>query len=135
MPDERVTEYLSVRTTLQGKLPRLPFASLKETLLGKYYVLSIVFVGDALSRRLNKTYRGKDAPANVLSFPLSKTEGELFINQHQARKDAPAFGLPAQKFLLFLVIHGMLHLKGYAHGRTMSVHEERCMKKFWSMIA
>jgi len=130
--DKGGTDYLSVHIKTKGKLPRLPFASLKEALLGKRYALSIVFIGDQRSRRLNKTYRGKDAPANVLSFPLSTTEGELFINPREARRDAPKFNQDVPAFLLFLVIHGMLHLKGYAHGSTMSAQEQRCMKKFGS---
>ena len=121
---------LTLHKRVKGKLPRLPFTSLKETVLGKRYTLSIVFIGDALSRRLNKTYRSKDAPANVLSFPLSPEEGELFINPRQARRDAPAFDLTLPAFLLLLVIHGMLHLKGHAHGSSMEKKERLLLQKF-----
>ena len=110
--------------------PRLPFGRMKDAVLGKKYSLSVVFVGNATSRHLNKTYRGKDKPANVLSFPLSKTEGEIFMNVRQARLDAPTFNMRERPFLQYLFIHGLLHLKGFDHGSKMEVRERTLRKKF-----
>lgn len=121
---------LTVQTTLKAKLPRLPFPFLKRDVLGDAYMLSIVFIGDARSRHLNGTYRGKSKPANVLSFPLSPNEGELFINPHEAARDAHAFNMSTHSFIALLVIHGMLHLKGYDHGSTMEKKEAMLMKKY-----
>ena len=124
-------ETLSVTTMVpKGKLPRLPFLELKNAILGKRYELSIVFTTPAHSRRLNRTHRGKDKPANVLSFALSPRSGELVLCQSTARKEAPAFGMSERRFLSYLLIHGMLHLKGFAHGSTMENKEELFLKKF-----
>ncbi len=108
------------------------FESVKEAILGKKYELSIAYVSSNVSRDLNRAYRGKDKPTNILSFPLDKTSGELVINLPQVKKDAPAFGFGKnyKTFLGFLVIHGMLHLKGFEHGSKMESMEKKYCKKF-----
>lgn len=114
----------------KGKLPRLPFLQMKDAILGKRYDLSIVFATPKISQDLNRTHRGKDYPTNILSFPLSDTSGELVISLATVRRDAPNFDKPYGKFLCFLMIHGMLHLKGYDHGSTMERQEALLSKKF-----
>src|SRR3989344_5201030 len=66
----------------------LPWRKISEEILGRDYDLSLVLCGDALSRKLNYSFRGKNKTANVLSFPLSENEGEIFINLSQARREA-----------------------------------------------
>src|SRR3989344_4196767 len=112
---------LSIVSTLKGNLfmRGLPFHNMKKAVLGDRYALSLVFVGNARSRALNKKYRGKNKPANVLSFPLGPSDGEIFLNPLCAKKDAPSFHATPQKMLGIIFIHGMLHLKGLRHGSTM----------------
>lgn len=99
-------------------------------MLGTRYTVSLVFVGDARSRTLNRTYRGKNRPANILSFPLAADEGEIFINPRQAARDARNTGISARDYIGILFIHGLFHLKGYLHGSTMEHEEARVQKKF-----
>ena len=115
---------------IQGTLPRVPFADLKNEILGRGYDLSVVFIGVRRSQELNRIHRKKDRPANILTFPLSKNEGEIFITPSQARKDAPKFRRSYREFIADLFIHGLFHLKGDAHGSTMKKHETRVRKKF-----
>ncbi len=103
---------------------------MKEAILGKKYELSVVFCGNGLSKRLNRTYRDKDVPTNVLSFPLSKNSGEMIIDLKKTRKDAPDFEETFETFVGHLFIHGLLHLKGFDHGRTMESKEQRFRKMF-----
>ena len=101
---------------------------MKEAILGPRYELSVASVGSSVSRRLNRVHRGKDKPANVLSFPLSKHSGEILLDLAQARKDASLFAMSPRAFLGRLFIHGALHLKGFAHGGIMekkNVHTRR----------
>lgn len=119
-----------MRNNTKGKLPRLPFVDIKNSVLGKKYDLSLVFIGNRLSRRLNREHRDKDKPANVLSFPLSKESGEIFIDVKEATKQAPSFEVSPSKFLGQLFIHGLFHLKGFDHGSTMEKEEEKIRKKF-----
>lgn len=114
----------------KGKLPRLPFIDMKEEILGKKYNLSLVIIGDTRSQSLNKKYRGKNKPANILSFPLSSNDGEIFINSRKVVRDARRDGSSTKKMLGFLFIHGLLHLEGMPHGSKMEAKERAFQKKF-----
>lgn len=120
----------SITNTTNGKPPRLPFARLKDAILGPEYSLSVALVTPKQSHKLNKQHRSKDKPTNVLSFPYEKHSGELVLDVETSKKDAPNFDMTPSKFLLFLVIHGMLHLKGFDHGSTMEKEERKFLKKF-----
>ncbi|MDP3996533.1 MAG: rRNA maturation RNase YbeY [bacterium] len=108
----------------------LPFDLIKKTILGKNYELSIVFCGPKRSRFLNKKFRGQDKPTDILSFPLSKGSGEIFIDISSAEKEARKFNRPLRNFLLFLFIHGAVHLKGFKHGSKMEQEEIIFRRKF-----
>ena len=114
----------------KSTLPNVPFAKIKDEILGKKYELSLVFCGNRKSKELNKIYRDKDYTPNVLSFPLDKNSGEIFINPHVAKKEAPKFSKNYTNFVGFLFIHGCLHLKGMEHGSTMDKAEEKFCKEF-----
>ena len=102
----------------------VPFQKIKESVLGKKYELSVAIVGAAESRRITKATKGKDKASNVLSFPLSKTSGEIVL--------CPA---AAHEFTVgYLFIHGLCHLKGYKHSATMDSIERRYLRK-WGLKA
>ncbi|MCE9517662.1 rRNA maturation RNase YbeY, partial [Candidatus Nomurabacteria bacterium] len=90
----------------------------------------VQFVSSAKQRKLNQTYRNKDKTTNILSFVISKTSGDITIDLKQVKKDAPLFDMTYTKFLQFLFIHGLLHLKGLEHSSTMEKEEQKYMKKF-----
>lgn len=111
--------------------------TIKKAILGRKYELSLVFVTPKKIQNLNKIYRGLNKPTDILSFPLSKTSGEIFICQSEAKKEMVKFGLPTGQagrsygnFLVFLFIHGLVHLKGYNHGPKMEKIEEKFRRKF-----
>lgn len=115
----------------RGAIPKIPYLKIKETLLGQNYSLTVIFCTPEESKERNKTHRGKNYPTNILSFPLEKNEGEIYISLSVARKDAKKFEMPYLKFLHLLVIHGCLHLKGHGHGSTMEELEEKHLSKFF----
>lgn len=121
---------LDIKNNTKGKFPNLPFVDIKNEVLGKDYDLSLVFIGDKLSRRLNREYRKKDKPTDILSFPLSKNDGEIFINLRLAKKEASHFGRTYSNFLAFLFIHGLVHLKGFEHSSKMERQETKIRNKF-----
>lgn len=125
------SEHFSIHSTVRnGKPHGLPFEDMKNAILGPNYELSLVFIGSTRSRTLNLKFRGKDKPTNVLSFPLSDNEGEIFICPEIAKKEAPAFGMNGDAFMAYLFIHGCLHLKGYRHGSKMDSAERTYTKRF-----
>ena len=111
----------------------IPFTSLKNKVLSQGYQLSLVFVDTKFSKRLNRIYRGKDRPANVLSFPLSKRSpdctgsGEIFIDLVTSKKEFKKFNMTFQKFVEYLYIHALLHLKGMRHGVRMEKLEQKLL--------
>ena len=104
---------------------------IKEDILGKNYSLSVSYVSSAKSRQVNKKYRKKDKPTNVLSFPFSKNEGEILLCQAVIKKEAKKLDKPYGNYLLFLVIHGMLHLRGMEHSSTMKRAKMESAESFY----
>ncbi|HEU0085867.1 MAG TPA: rRNA maturation RNase YbeY [Candidatus Paceibacterota bacterium] len=106
------------------------FEAMKNDILGKGYSLSLASVDAKTSRRINRKYRGKDKPANVLSFPFSKTEGEIILCPETIKKQTKKFGRDFESLFGFMVIHGMLHLKGMQHSSKMEEEENKYDKKY-----
>lgn len=119
-----MSERVSITQTIRGKLPSLPFRLIKEKILGAKYELSLVFVGKKKIRSINRIYRKKDQTTDILSFPLSKKSGEIFICLEKAKSKAKKIPRSYINHIIFLFIHGLLHLKGMDHGSRME-HKER----------
>ncbi len=126
-----ITEFANTNLTIssKGKSPDLPFCIAKEFILGKKYNLSLAFIPPKEAQLLNIQYRKKEYVPNTLSFPYSKTEGEIIICLSEAKKQYKKFSLSYEHYILFLFIHSMLHLKGYEHGSTMDSKEQYFLKK------
>src|SRR3989338_665753 len=107
------------------------FSKLKNDILGKQYSLSIAYVSERKSREINKTYRKKDKATNVLSFSLRKNEGELILCPSVIKRETKKFGRNFRELSVFLVIHGMLHLKGMKHGSRMEREERKYDQKYF----
>lgn len=120
----------SITNKTKNTLPRISFSKIKNSVLGKNYSLSLVFIGKKKSQYLNKSYRGKNNPTNILSFSLGKNNGEVFITLDLLRKEAKLFNKTFKNFTAFLFIHGLLHLKGYNHGSTMERVENKLLQQF-----
>lgn len=103
---------------------------MKDAVLGKKYTLSLSFVGAVRAQTLNKSYRNATYVPNVLSFPLDKNTGEIYIAPSVAKKEAPKYSLTEKGYIGYLFIHGLLHLKGYPHGATMEKAEKKFMTLF-----
>jgi probable rRNA maturation factor len=79
-------------------------------------------VGGTESARLNRRYRHKQGPTNVLSFPYAAPargalHGDLVICAPLVRREARAQGKTPVAHWAHLVVHGILHLRGYDHIR------------------
>lgn len=88
--------------------------------------VNFVLADDATIHQLNKTYRGKDRPTNVLSFPTDPADPTLALQPHYPlgdiifahetlQREAAAFGKSYTHHLQHLTVHGLLHLLGYDH--------------------
>jgi len=84
--------------------------------------VSVLLTTDPAVRRLNRRFRGKDKPTDVLSFPASalpdgpeKIVGDLAISVPTARRQAVEQGHALSIEIKVLILHGLLHLAGYDH--------------------
>jgi rRNA maturation RNase YbeY len=123
-------EKFTITNTTKRRPPRLPFLEVKKEILGKHFELGVVFIGDMRSKTLNKKFRGKDKVANILTFPLSKKDGEIYINLNEVYKDSKKFLESYENFLMRVYIHGLLHLNGRKHNSTMEREEAKLLKNF-----
>lgn len=99
----------------KGKIPDLPFLKIKNEILGKNFSLNIIYTSKEKNKELNKKYRSKDYIPNILTFPLSDNEGEIYISRGVAYTQYKDFDMPYKKYLTLLIVHGCLHLRGHNH--------------------
>ncbi len=77
--------------------------------------LEIVFLGDKQIKPLNKKYKKRNSPTDVLSFELGEL-GEIIISSDTALKNSEIFHTSFEEEIVLYVIHGILHLFGYDDG-------------------
>ncbi len=84
--------------------------------------VSVSFVDDRAIRALNKQYRGLNEPTDVLSFPqdelppgLPQILGDIVISLERADEQAGEYGHRLEREVVYLAVHGLLHLLGYDH--------------------
>ncbi len=92
--------------------------------------LTIRITGIEEMQALNRTYRGKNYPTNVLSFPADLPEeldlpllGDIIICSPVVNQQAKEQGKPLQAHWAHMVVHGTLHLIGYDHIETQDAEE------------
>ena len=112
--------------------PRFAYTTIAATILPDWEV-SLVFVGPKKAQELNMQLRKKSYTPNVLSYAVGQMSGEIFICLNEAAKQAPKHEMSERIFILYLFIHGLLHLKGMAHGSTMERCEQKFLKQFASL--
>jgi probable rRNA maturation factor len=103
--------------------------------------LSILLTDDPGIKELNSRWRGVDAPTDVLSFAFDEVElkaegmplGDVVLNLHRADLQRVEHGFSLEQELIYLLVHGVCHLRGFDHGdaeesRLMKTEEERLLK-------
>lgn len=116
----------------------LEFVALSEGIDEKAE-LSIIFVNDDEIQEINRTYRGKDKPTDVISFAMEEMGegeveikgenlpiilGDIIISIPRTIEQAKEYSHSFMRELGFLTVHGLLHLLGYDH---MTEEEEQIM--------
>jgi probable rRNA maturation factor len=112
---------------------RKPVAGLSDTALAKFVArasrasrlkgtVNVLVTGSPELRSLNRRFRAKDQPTDVLSFPpgpcfVNGLAGDIAISADIARQNARRLGHSAAQEIKILALHGVLHLVGYDHER------------------
>ncbi|PWC18213.1 rRNA maturation RNase YbeY [Brenneria corticis] len=120
LPDEK-----DFQRWLDGVLPQ--FQAVSE--------VTIRIVDEAESRHLNHTYRGKDKPTNVLSFPFEAPPevelpllGDLIICRQVVEQEAAEQEKTPEEHWAHMVVHGSLHLLGYDHIEDSEAEEMEALE-------
>ena len=129
-PDEQDWEHLTYRAADA-------VAKLVPMLANERLAASVLFADDAELHALNREWRGKDKPTNVLSFPmLAAAElasldaagppvllGDIALSHETCAREAHEKAIALQDHASHLLVHGFLHLAGFDH-ETDEVHAE-----------
>src|SRR5262245_5068356 len=96
--------------------------------------VTLRIVGEREARDLNRTFRNKDYASNVLSFSYDETSGDVVLCHPVIRREARAQGKSLAAHYAHLVVHGCLHLRGYAHEKKrdaarMEAREIRLLRR------
>ena len=92
--------------------------------------LTLRVVGALEGRNLNKRFRKKNRATNVLSFSYGKAAGDIVLCHPVVAREAREQGKSVAAHYAHLVVHGVLHLRGYAHGKRMEAREIRLLRGF-----
>jgi len=94
--------------------------------------LGITLTDNQTIQRLNKEWRSKDKPTDVLSFPINekppgyryKILGDVVISLPYAKRQSEEIGIPYRDEIIRLMTHGILHLIGYDHEKDPAEAEK-----------
>ncbi|XXF80537.1 rRNA maturation RNase YbeY [Myxococcaceae bacterium GXIMD 01537] len=145
-PEVRSTNHVTVQVAhSQGKEMAKPLSALARTFLDRLELkdceLSLSLVGDRAIRRLNRTWRKKDKPTDVLSFPAGELPkgtpgprqlGDVVISLDTAKRQAKEYSRTLDQEVARYLAHGVLHLLGHDHetardARKMAALEEKLL--------
>ena len=138
---DKIPETLAVEKVFESELIRA------AELVGKVYgvensEVSITLTDDENIHELNKKFRGIDRPTDVLSFALRESDepkilnaeietlGDIIISVERAKLQAEEFGHSFLREIIFLEVHGLLHLLGYDHIEESDRIEMETEQKF-----
>jgi probable rRNA maturation factor len=146
---------MEVSVLIEGDFVGCPAASWLQSMAGQVLSaqdtgadveLSLVIISQEKVRQLNKSYRGKDEPTDVLAFAMSAKEGtgsshfilppewmpplgEVIISYPQAVLQAKERQHSIKKEIAILIIHGVLHLLGYDHEESEPERQMRAKEE------
>lgn len=131
-------------TLPSGMISRIESVMTRALRVKKPTTITLRFVPDTVIRALNKRFRKKDRPTDVLSFhapepppgilPTEYTLGDIVIAPAYARREAKRRSIPPEEELARLIVHGILHLSGYDHHTSeeearMFALQESCVER------
>lgn len=143
---ENAQEKIAIPQSLEQKLIAGLNATAKLHDLGDETQVSVTLVTDEEIHQLNRDYRQVDRPTDVLSFAFDEAEepamegfgvhvlGDIIISGETANRQGQEFGHGLEREIIYLAVHGLLHLLGYDHmeeadKKIMRVEEERALRE------
>ncbi len=75
--------------------------------------IGIILVSNQKIKDLNRRFLNKNNFTDTMSFKISRDYGEVIISVEKAAENSRVYGLNTEEEILYLIVHGYLHLKGY----------------------
>lgn len=128
-------EIYEIRVAMKAVIRKAIFNTLVYEGFDKDVEVSVTFTDNSRIKELNNKYRGKDAPTDVLSFPMfdnfddveymdTVPLGDIVISLEKAKEQAHNYFHGSYHELAFLSIHSTLHLLGYDHETSKEDEED-----------
>ena len=119
-------EKIAIPTDWTGKINRVAEICLQEEEIDPKAEIGLMFVDNEQIREMNSAYRDKDSATDVLSFPMYEADeaiedeeeillGDIVISLERAAEQAEEYGHSLEREVMYLLVHGLLHLAGYDH--------------------
>jgi probable rRNA maturation factor len=90
--------------------------------------VALILTGNEYIKKINKKYRGKNRPTDVISFAYREAPipgvggpeplGDIYLSLEKAAEQAERYGVSMEEEVKRLLVHGVLHLSGYDHERS-----------------
>lgn len=113
-----------------ARIDRSVIRKLARRISRKKMIVSVSFVQPAEIKRFNRMYRHKNKPTDVLSFNMNEGKylGDVVICPSIAKVNAARYGGTFRSEISRLVVHGLLHLMGYDHGKKMFDMQDKILE-------
>ena len=133
-------EEMAIPTDWEGKINTVVEICLAEEEIDAKAEIGLMFVDNAQIREMNHTYRDKDSATDVLSFPMYEADeaiddeeeillGDIVISLERAAEQAEEYGHSLEREVMYLLVHGLLHLAGYDHMEEADKKKMRCREE------
>ena len=120
----------------EAKINEVAAICLREEEIPAEAEVDLLFVDNEAIREMNRDYRDIDRATDVLSFPMYEADeaiddeeeilfGDIVISLERAQEQAEEYGHSLEREVMYLLVHGLLHLSGYDH---MEEEEKRVMR-------
>ena len=127
----------------EEKINQVAAICLREEQLPEDIEVDLLFVDNEAIREMNLEYRDKDSATDVLSFPMYEPDeeiddeeevllGDIVISLERAQEQCEEYGHSLEREVMYLLVHGLLHLAGYDHmeeedKKVMRTQEEKLL--------
>ncbi len=136
-------EQIEVPEQWEAKINEVAAVCFREEEIPPQAEVDLLFVDNAAIREMNREYRNIDSATDVLSFPMYEADeeiddeeeilfGDIVISLERAQEQCQEYGHSLEREVMYLLVHGLLHLAGYDHmededKKKMRAQEEKLL--------
>ena len=131
---------IEISADWEQKINEVAAICLREEQIPQEAEVDLLFVDNEAIREMNREYRDKDSATDVLSFPMYEADeeideeeeilfGDIVISLERAQEQCQEYGHSLEREVMYLLVHGLLHLAGYDHMEEEEKKEMRAQEE------